>query len=323
MYKQYKKQLSSFQKIAYETILTGLQEMRESIKVLSTDIDSLNTILECIRLDCPWLFYLGKIEYEIYNGWHYSVIKPTYLYNAERVQSLRHQLSIAQKGYIAAVKGKDIWEKVVSIHDNLCQKIAYRQVGMESYSIVGPYIHGESVCEGIAKCFKAICDELNIESCVVIGKAKSSFETQCYEDHAWNQAKINGEWVNIDVTFDLTVSNKGLIRHDYLFLSDEQIKFSHIKTLENGVKCETRHLDYYKVNNLIMANQNEFVMFLERNLKQKNYAFEIKLPSTGDINKVGDKVLDNVRKTLRRLNINKQVAMGINKELLVFSIELH
>lgn len=323
MYKAYRQQLSFLQKGIYDSILKGLMEMRESIKVLGTDIDSLNTILEYIRHDCPWLFYLGnKVDFQTNSSRHSTVIVPTYLYVSSSRNTLNNQLLTAQGQFAAAIKRNNPWEQVVAIHDYLCRRVAYKESGVESHSIVGPYLRGESVCEGIAKCFKALCDELGLESCVVTGKAKSSYEAQYYENHSWNQVKIEDQWVNVDVTFDLTLSERNFIRHDYLFLSDEQIKFSHIKTLDNGIKCVADHYDYFRVNQLIMANQMEFVEFLKRNIQQNIFAVEIKLPNTNDIEKVEQKVLDNVQKALQSLNLNRQVMIGINKELLVFSVEI-
>lgn len=321
--KVYRQQLSFLQKGVYDTILKGLLEMRESIKVLSTDIDSLNTILEYIRHDCPWLFYLGnKVDFQTNSGWHSTVIVPTYLYVGSSKNALSNQLLTAQGQFVTAIKGNNPWEKVVAVHDYLCRRVAYKESGVESHSIVGSYLRGEAVCEGIAKCFKAMCDELDIECCVVTGKAKSSYEAQNYENHSWNQVKIEDQWVNVDVTFDLTLSDRNFIRHDYLFLSDEQIKFSHTKTLENGIRCVTNQYDYFLVNKLIMANQMQFVDFLKRNIQQNIFSFEIKLPSTNDIERVEQKVLDNAQKALQSLNLNRQVTIGINKDLLVFSIEI-
>lgn len=53
----------------------------------------------------------------------------------------------------------------------------------------------------MAKAFKYLCDNLGIHAGIVVGNTKE--ETVA---HAWNQICLDGEWYNIDITFDANLT---------------------------------------------------------------------------------------------------------------------
>ena len=92
-------------------------------------------------------------------------------------------------------------EKVKSVHDYLVNNTEYSgDDPYTAYSVYGALVEGEAVCEGYARSFKLILDEMNIPCIIVCGIAKnSSGET---ESHAWNYVYLKNEWYAIDVTWD-------------------------------------------------------------------------------------------------------------------------
>ena len=59
------------------------------------------------------------------------------------------------------------------------------------------------VCEGYAKAFKAICDEYDVPCIIVSGKAGTTGDSEEYENHMWNQVKMDyGKWYLVDCTWD-------------------------------------------------------------------------------------------------------------------------
>ena len=160
-----------------------------------------------------------------------------------------------------------------------------------------------------------------VECCVVQGQAKSA-QIMGNENHSWNKVKIDSKWLNVDVTFDLTMSLRGYIRHDYLFLSDDAIKGTHFQSRGEEFICNTNQLNYFSANNLVMANQQQLVDYVKQSIGMRKYFIEIKLPATRDVGTVEQRVINSVRRALAELNVQKHINVGINKELLVFSIEL-
>ncbi|MCU4165431.1 transglutaminase domain-containing protein [Carboxylicivirga caseinilyticus] len=63
----------------------------------------------------------------------------------------------------------------------------------------------EAVCEGYASLYKALCDLCGLESVVISGASKNTYQLIGKEpkgsDHAWNAVKINNQWHLLDVTW--------------------------------------------------------------------------------------------------------------------------
>ena len=64
----------------------------------------------------------------------------------------------------------------------------------------GAIVNKESVCEGYAKAFKYLMDQVGIESIVIIGDAKDSNGNT--QNHAWNYVNLNNTWYAVDSTWD-------------------------------------------------------------------------------------------------------------------------
>ena len=69
--------------------------------------------------------------------------------------------------------------------------------GFYYYSWQAIMDEGKGVCEAYSNLFNRMCALCGIES-----------ETVSNEDHAWNRAKVNGEWKYFDVTWNDTTNKK-------------------------------------------------------------------------------------------------------------------
>ena len=88
------------------------------------------------------------------------------------------------------------------IHDYLVDTINYDSSLSKQniYNIYGALVNRECVCEGYARAFKYLLDELDIPCVMIIGTATNSQgET---ENHAWNYVQLNGAWYAVDTTWD-------------------------------------------------------------------------------------------------------------------------
>lgn len=101
-------------------------------------------------------------------------------------------------------------ELVRGIHDYLCQTLYYDTAAYESYQQTGDYrifcsagailpgtVGSGVVCEGYAKGFKVLCDQLGIP-CVLIGG--TVVQNNVREGHMWNGVQIGGRWYLVDAT---------------------------------------------------------------------------------------------------------------------------
>lgn len=106
------------------------------------------------------------------------------------------------KSYFIQNKKLDTYSNIKLVHDYLVESIEYEQTTSQDniYNIYGALINKKCVCEGYAKAFKYLMDALNIPCVIIIGEATNS-DGQT-ENHAWNYAKIDGDWYAVDCTWD-------------------------------------------------------------------------------------------------------------------------
>lgn len=106
------------------------------------------------------------------------------------------------KNQILQNKTGNTYEDIKMVHDYLIDTIDYESTLSKEniYNIYGALVNKECVCEGYARAFKYLLDELNIPCVMIIGTATNSQgET---ENHAWNYVQLSGNWYAVDTTWD-------------------------------------------------------------------------------------------------------------------------
>ena len=106
------------------------------------------------------------------------------------------------KNQILQNKTGNTYDDIKMVHDYLVDSISYdSSLSKENiYNIYGALVNRECVCEGYARAFKYLLDELDIPCVMVIGTGTNSQgET---ENHAWNYVQLNGNWYAVDSTWD-------------------------------------------------------------------------------------------------------------------------
>ena len=138
---------------------------------------------------------------KISNGENNSYLKQEFQTNINLNEKL--ELLNKIKGQIKSqLQGYNDYVKVKEVHNWLIKAIEYdtNENTIEPYSIYGALTQGKAVCEGYARSFKYIMDELEIPCVLVSGTATNS--NGITEAHAWNYVLLNGDWYAIDVTWD-------------------------------------------------------------------------------------------------------------------------
>lgn len=115
------------------------------------------------------------------------------------------------KNSIVRNRTGNTYKDIKMVHDYIINNTDYDTTVSKQniYNIYGTLVNQQSVCEGYAKSFKYIMDELGIPCTLVIGKATNS-EGQS-ENHAWNYVQLEGTWYAIDTTWDDPISKSGLV----------------------------------------------------------------------------------------------------------------
>lgn len=230
----YYKQLNSYEKIIYD----GLKNNKENLKSGTYQIDfgkSFNELLsedngtqllqeyyqsgmESYLYDNPDVFYLDPTKMYIniqttkklfsttYEVFIDSGDNPNYLAKGytskEQIIEYENQINNEVQSIIEKTKGKNNYQKILIIHDYLVDNVTYEETVSKDniYNMYGALVKKEAVCEGYAKAFQYLMNQIGIESVIIIGEATDSKENT--QNHAWNYVKLNNTWYAIDVTWD-------------------------------------------------------------------------------------------------------------------------
>ena len=116
------------------------------------------------------------------------------------------------------------YEIVLAFHDYLVNTVTYRETGDRSHAAVGALVDGRAVCDGYVKALDLLCYLADIECLRISGIGYSGGQQ---EAHAWNKVEIDGQWYNVDVTWDDPVSSTPVLRHTYFLISDDLLGQDH------------------------------------------------------------------------------------------------
>lgn len=112
----------------------------------------------------------------------------------------------------------------------------------------GVLVDGKAICEGYARAFQLLCNKLGIE-CVSIAGMTGNV------GHEWNCAKIDGNWYQVDVTWN--DSQDDFSNYYYFNLTDEQMYSSHrADDLFDEIEPDNYNNDENLIGNLYVPECN-------------------------------------------------------------------
>lgn len=252
-----------------KTIYKGLYQNKENLKTGTYKVDFGNAFqsllyekdgdvelkiqyqsaIEALVYENPDIFYLDVTKMYIniekvtkITGTKYNVFidngnEITYLadgfYSKEDVEKYETQIEQLKNQIIAQIDGKTDYEKIKLIHNYLIDSIEYEETLTQDhiYDIYGALINKMCVCEGYAKAFQYLMNEIGVENTIVIGTGTNSKNET--ENHAWNYVKLNEKWYAVDVTWDDPVITGGgkltnKARYEYFLKGSNTMNKNHI-----------------------------------------------------------------------------------------------
>ena len=173
--------------------------------------------IEAYTYDNPEVFYLspnkmylnietitssGGVSYNVYiNNGNESNYFTDEFSSQEQVESAIGQVEEVKNSIVSRRSG-NIYEDIKMVHDYLVDNIEYdRSISRNNiYYVYGAIVNKVAVCEGYARSFTYILDQMGIPCVLVIGTGTNSRgET---ERHAWNYVQLQGSWYAVDCTWD-------------------------------------------------------------------------------------------------------------------------
>lgn len=210
----------------YEGIFTCAEEIElppESLR--KDDADDLIALVNSASLCGDGI----ERDYKMYvggDGW-VEKISMKYLDSAEEsAAKYRAVCETAEEiASHAQTLGSD-YDKVKYFHDVLVGGCEYSSETPDAYRAYGALVGGRAVCEGYAKAFELLCGYVGIPCLPVGGSAKDADGNS--QLHMWNKVQLDGEWYNVDCTWDDPVGGESFgARYDYFLLSDRDISANH------------------------------------------------------------------------------------------------
>ena len=241
--------------------------------------------------------------------------------------------SDAAKAKAKAIVGQIIksnmsdYECVKAIHDYLVKHVNYDSKsiadgsindneGHPSHTAEGALCKNLAVCDGYAKAFELLCAESGIYAYMMYGEGINPDGQK--ESHAWNVVKVNGEWYQVDCTWDDPIINGSVVTdgsnltYTYFLLTDTEMYKDHVleasystnakkctSTLFKGLGQKLAIEAQMKYAGCTVANVDSFYIMNKSYTSKGQFSYSLAIPVT-ESNKInGDKlenaIVDGVR----------------------------
>ncbi|MBQ8311466.1 MAG: hypothetical protein IJX80_10690 [Clostridia bacterium] len=238
LYYQYS-HLTENERIAYDRMREAALIYENNVDISDLDLsqNAIIALVNCFIADNPQYFWIA----------------PTYGYNTEtialdytdgtcadntgsgdadhtKIDERRIEFESAVDAIISAIDpALSDYEKELYIHDYLTHTVHYdtaaastptvNGVHVDSFCAYGALIGKTSVCEGYTEAFQYLCYRVGINANQVFGIG-----------HVWNVVQIEGNWYQVDVTWDDPLNQYGTDgdgNHNYFNLTAEQMYKAH------------------------------------------------------------------------------------------------
>ncbi len=130
------------------------------------------------------------------------------------------------------------YQRVKAIHDWIVINVQYDYAGLNggtlsrtAYNADGALCYKLAVCQGYAEAFHLLCAKAGVQSYIMYGEAGNA--TDGWDSHAWNVVRINGEWYQVDCTWDdplvngMVVTGRDNLIYTYFLLTDKEMYYDH------------------------------------------------------------------------------------------------
>ncbi len=222
--------LSDDEKRVFSQLYKGLSGFESSVELKEGVIskDDIGAFISMLTSACPYIDYIGSQYTICIDGEGYvTSVEVTYDKTAEEAQAEKEKLDEKVGEILAGIEqGWSDYDKVLYFHDSIILGCTYDDTADKPYSAYGCLVDGRAVCEGYAKAMQILCTKAGIKCIPVAGKA---YDGGTVQPHLWNKVMIDGEWTNMDLTWDDPVTDAGedYIRYDYFGITDAECAKDH------------------------------------------------------------------------------------------------
>jgi hypothetical protein len=325
----YFNQLDDQGKDSYNLLFEGINGFASQIVLPLTTKKNLQALYKAVLYDNPIIFYTKSYRYRHDVIKSFTFLYPIYDYPEAQANEAVELLTEFLRQFEVVRQTSDI-EKELYVHDYCLQNFKYdRSFSDTAFSILGLIVFDTAVCEGIAKFVKFVLNFLGVECLLVTGKALTSLKRfRNSEAHMWNMVFIEGDPYHLDVTFDMTQSEKDKTkRYDYFNLSDAEIKIDH--TIKCQVPtCEIIGNDYYSLNSQTFDSLSAVEEYIKEELAQEKNIIVFRLNVEEPFSALTGKIMERTKNAflqkpdLGEQEISHEISLEIKSNPCLYIFEL-
>lgn len=206
--------------IGYFTIDAPLNEMQ------------LSEAVEAYKNDHPEVFWL-KSDFEYIDNDDSTSLFLSYSVqpdnsDPDRLKKAKENFNkTVDKIVDGAPKNATDYELELYANDYLVDNCVYDKEAAETEELeghendaYGALVEKKAVCEGYSRAFQLLCNRLGVDCISISGFGDG-------ESHSWNNVKLDGEWYEVDVTWNDTDGDMEFPIYDYFNLPSDKFSESH------------------------------------------------------------------------------------------------
>lgn len=245
--------LNDEEKLLYTEIYGILDNCASDTKVSSKDPDQIEKAFNYVMLDHPEIFYITGYSFTKYmRGQNIEKItlSGTYTMNKTDVERSRLAVEAYIDKCISEYPGSaDEYEKVKYVYEYLIKNTEYDLTAPNNQNVLSVVEEKKTVCQGYAKAMQLILNRMGVFCILCEGVVKGT------ESHVWDIVRINGSFYHVDTTwgdasYRIEDNAEGFeapeINHDYLCVTDDAIKETHV--IKDNIElpvCDSMEDNYY------------------------------------------------------------------------------
>ena len=214
----------------YDEIYDAMVSYKKDIVVDTLDKEVLDEAYHCVMADHGGAFWVSGYSYTQYTKGEELVriqFSPKFTMEQETRDEIQNQIDAVVDQILSGIPAEaGDYEKAKYVFDYLASEIAYDTSASENQNIISVFLNKATVCQGYACATQYLLEKLGITSAIVSGQANGTA-------HAWNIAKLDGEYYYIDTTWGnasysgASEASASYINYNYFAVTTEELEVTH------------------------------------------------------------------------------------------------
>ena len=237
----YRAMLSPTEQKTYDQLYCAVMEIQETVPLDSSlNREQFIRTMHSLHFDQPGLFWVVPRYVYQYSTDTDRVSSVTLSYNktAQELPQAQKQFEAVLTSLVEEASQLETpIEQERYVHDYLLENCTYSPDYPFDQSAYSALVEGKSVCAGYTRAFQLVMQRLGIPTYYCDGYCKKDFSSwqavsswQQREKHSWNIIFLDGEYYNVDVTWNDPENNpQGTLYYDYFNVTDQDISQTHMR----------------------------------------------------------------------------------------------